>query len=297
MKTITTIEPVKMAACITTACRKKNTPKTSTPPTEAEWNKLLDYNLDDLTQTTSFGISNNAFVFTTNKGATITINGSCLRDGGNAVSRAVNLNVVEMYDNVGRALTNKTTMALNPATGQKEQTETGGVFYVMATKDGEPLTATCPIKIDIPMKNTKGPKSGTQAFEGKITNGELTWEISTKYEVVQSLYNGKYPLTPTGFGWFNADNFYNDPRPRTAIKARVPSGNGVHSVVYIITKSFPCSLGGLAGYFPIGLDCWLVFVSRKDGKYLGETKKSTLTANHSVKFDLSTAQTGSRPTM
>ena len=265
-----------------------------TPPNAERLQKLFDEGEDSETQSAHFQATNPNFVFTSARGTKITINGTCLRLNGMPVTGTVVLSMIELYENSRMAVTNKPTMGLK-ANGEKEALLSGGAFYITVKKDGQQLTTTCPIKIEAPVANTGGAVLGMQAFNGVITNKQLTWETTTSWDVIQpNAQSNNYTMNVPGFGWFNCDKFYNYPEPKTTITAKVPSGYGNLCRVYIITKNVPNSLGSIGGKYPVGLNCHLLFVSESNGKYVYMSKLETLTANHTVTFDLKDAVVGKR---
>ena len=64
--------------------------------------------------------------------------------------------------------------------------------------------------------------------------------------------------------------------------------------MYLLTKNVPNSLGTIYGKFPVGLDCYLVFVTENNGNYMWITKEQKLTANHTITFDLKEAKSGKK---
>lgn len=263
-----------------------------TPPAQGALEKLFE---DAVTAEKAFMHFNSAdpnFVYTTPRGTTVTINGTCLRLNGNPVTGTVILEFVELFDRALMAATNKPAMGLQ-SNGKKELLLSGGEFYINVKKDGVPLTTTCPVKIETPASNTGGVTTGMSAFNGFITNNELTWEPATNWDVIQVAQN-KYTLNVPGFGWFNCDKFYNDPRPKTKININVPAGYNNVSRTFILVKDLPNTLGTAAGEYPVGLNCYIMFVTEQNGKYRWITKEQTLTANHSITFDIKETLTGSR---
>lgn len=167
-------------------------------------------------------------------------------------------------------------------------------FFIDVKKDGKSLTTTCPIQIETPTSNTGGTVSGMVAFNGVIKNGNLTWERANTWEVFTNTQKNTYSLNIPGFGWFNCDKFYGYPEPKTTITANVPTGYADKSQVYLLTKNVPNSLGTIYGKFPVGLDCYLVFVTENNGNYMWITKEQKLTANHTITFDLKEAKSGKK---
>lgn len=276
-----------------TSCKKD---KDDVPPTDAAWQKLADDATAELTQTASFDASNPAYVFTSNKGTKVSINGTNLRKNGAAVTGLVRLELLELFDRKEMLLTNKPTMGKALPGGDVELLESGGSFSLKVKQDGVDLTTTGSVKIQTPASNSGGIKPGMTAFNGAISKTGIVWERTTAWEVIPTAVGQtpSYQLQVPGFGWFNCDRFYNDPRPKTTIRAEVPAGYGSSSQVYLLVKGLPNALGTISGNYPVGLDCYLMMLTTKDGQYRWITEETTLTSNHTIKFDLSKATTGSK---
>ena len=279
------------------ACKKKSntttTTTTDTPPSAAAYAKLMDDGYNSLLQTATFDASNTAYTYTSPKGTTVTIDGTCLRKNGVAVTGQVTLEFYEAYERKDMIVANKPTMGKTSG-GTYELLESGGQYYVGVKQNGTALTTTCNVMISTPASNSGGIKTGMSGFDGVMTDNGLTWEPATKWEVIPDSRKGKYNLNVPGFGWYNCDRFYNDTRPKTSLTLNVPAGYANVSAVYILAKSMPNSLGGTYGKWPVGLECYLIFVTEKDGQYRWITKETTLVNGHTESFDLAKAQTGSR---
>lgn len=290
-KTIIQITTVLFLVSQIIGCSK--TTQDDTKPTVASFNKLMDEGYKSLVQTTTFDASNTNFVFTSSKGTKVTIDGSCLRKNGNPVTGQVSLEFFEAFNRVDMAIANKPTMGKNTS-GEFEPLISGGQFFIFAKQDGIELTTTCKIAVSTPSTNLPTDMTGMSAWDGVITDGKLTWEPATKWEILSSSGHGNMSFYPPGFGRFNCDKFYNDPRPKTEITVLVPEGYGNISATGMFMKSIPNSMGGLYGKFPIGLDCHLIFVTEKNGMYQWIIKETSLVANHTIAFNLNKASTGTR---
>lgn len=274
-----------------TGCKKES--NSDEPPGAESFNKLMDEGYKSLVQTATFDASNSAFVFTSNKGTTVTIDGTCLRKNGGAVSGTVTLEFFEAYDRADMLVANKPTMGRN-ATGEIELLESAGQYFIAVKQNGSELTSNCGIQISTPESNAKGDITGMNAWDAAESAGKLVWESATKWEVVRNPPKGVLDATVPGMGGFNFDRLKADPRPKTEITALVPSGYANVSTVSIFVKGCPNALGGIYGWWPIGLECYLIFVTEKNGQYRWIIKETTITSNHAISFDLKDAQTGSR---
>lgn len=261
-------------------------------PTPLALKNLFDAKLASMTTTIDFDAST-TLNYTSPNGVILTINGNCLRKNGNAVTGEVKVNYVEIFDKGNMITSNKPTLA--NVGGNKELLESGGEFYIQATQDNVELTLTCPMSLDIPTAITGGTKTGMEPFVGIIdAEGELSWDQAATYEIltIAQATTPIYAAIIPSFGWFNCDKFYATPGPKTTITANVPSGYGANSGIFLAVKTFPNSLGKSYGQFPVGLDCYLIFVTEKDGMFRYAIKQQILTANHQVFFALSETTIG-----
>ncbi|KQT16476.1 hypothetical protein ASG31_13260 [Chryseobacterium sp. Leaf404] len=264
-----------------------------TPPSAERFNQLFEDGLRSETAFAHFDSANNNFIYTSSRGTTVKINGSCLRLNGAPVTGTVIMEFVELYDRAKMLVANKPTMGIKTS-GEKEMMLSGGEFFVTVKKDGNVLTTTCPVTIETLTSNSGGTVTGMQAFNGAIANNTLTWTPTATWDVITNtqVTPNKYTMSVPGFGWFNCDKFYNYPNPKTTITANVPSGYANASQVFIITKDVPNALGTIGGQYPVGLQCYLLFVTENNGNFMWVTKEQTLTANHTIFFDLKDAQVG-----
>jgi hypothetical protein len=262
------------------------------PSTMEKLNALFDDALIGEKQFAHFNAEQGYF-YKSAKGSVVGIPPACLRLNGNPVTGTVILEFIELFDRAKMISTNKPTMGLLP-NNEQEMMLSGGEFYVNVTQNGQNLTTTSPILIYTPVSNTGGLVTGMKPFKGSITNNNLVWEALNKDVFVGLVEGNKYSLSIPGFGWFNCDKFYNYPDPKTTITANVPSGFANVSQVYLLAKNVPNALGNIGGKFPVGLQCYLMFVTENKGNFMWITKEQTLTANHSVTFDLKDAQYGKK---
>lgn len=226
--------------------------------------------------------------FVSSRGVKLTINGSCLRKNGNPVVGEVKIKYVEIFDKGNMLTTNKPT--LGSTGGNKELLYSGGEFLIEAYQEDVLLTLSCPFLLEIPTSLTGGTQTGMLPFAGTIdANGDLSWEQATTYELITNVQAATpvYAALIPSFGWFNCDKFATTPGPKTTITANVPAGYGANSGIFLSVKTFPNALGKSYGQFPVGLDCYLIFVTEKDGKFRYAIKPQVLTAGHQVTFDLS----------
>ncbi len=266
-------------------------------PTTQALNNLYDGKLASLTTVQTFDAST-TLNYTSPKGVKLTINGSSLRKNGNPVTGQIKVKYIELFDKGTMLTANKATMGNNA--GEQNLLVSGGEFYIKAYQEDVELTLALPITLQIPTELTGGPDTAMLPFKGTINaEGELTWTQAPTVELfiapVQGTTNFNYNVILDGFGWFNCDRFYNNAGPKTAITTFVPSGYGNgNSDVFLVVKSIPNSLGKTFGQFPVGLDCYLVFVTEQSGKFRYAIKPQVLTANHQATFNLSETTLGTK---
>jgi hypothetical protein len=88
------------------------------------------------------------------------------------------------------------------------------------------------------------------------------------------------------FGWFNCDRFASFTGPMTDIEIIVAEGyDNTNSAIFIAIEGEPNTLGNLYGEYPVGLECYIIFVSvDEDGNWVYAVKPVTLTADASYTF-------------
>lgn len=261
-------------------------------PTSDALKTLFDARLSAISNVKFFE-ANTIFNWTSPKGVVLEIDGSCLRKNGNPVVGEVKILYVEIFDKGNMLTTNKPT--LGNLSGNKELLYSGGEFYIQASQNGVNLTLTCPMSLEIPTSLTGGTQSGMLPFTGTIdSNGDLSWDLATTIKIITTTQDGTpiYAALIPSFGWFNCDRFGGTPGPKTTITANVPAGYGANAGIFLSVKTIPNALGKSYGQFPVGLDCYLIFVTEKDGKFRYAIKPQVLTADHQVTFSLSETTLG-----
>lgn len=267
-------------------------------PLQETVNNLFKSSLNSKIQVTEFDAST-TYTFTSSKGVEVTINGNCLKKNGMPVMGPVKLEYIELFGKGDMMSTNKVTMGKTIA-GEDRLLVSGGEFFTRVTQNGVELTTDCGVSFLIPTSLTGGPDTAMLPFVGTTdANGNITWEQSTTSDIAvvqdQGSVNSFYNAFNGSFGWFNCDRYADYSGAKTTITTLVPQGYGSVSHIFVITKNIPNSLGKAFGEFPIGLECSLVFVTEKDGKYRYAIKPTTpLVANHTVTFALSETTIGTQ---
>lgn len=270
--------------------------------TAEEFNSIRENALEKITQKFQFNAEDGVATFTSTKGVVININGACLTKNGNAVTGAIDLEYVEIFNKATMLSTNKPTMG-NMPNGDKAMLITGGEFFVEAKQNGVALATGCDIQLIIPTDLTGGNDNDMLLWDGIIDeDGDLAWE-----EVKRDGANGKDGVFAEGtnyyaflgtFGWSNVDKFYNDARPKTTILAGVPLDyDNTNCAIYL---SYDGEASGLArldtydpltglfsehyGQIPIGLECHAIFVSEVNGDWKYAIKAVTIVENGIITF-------------
>ncbi len=263
-------------------------------PSSSEFHHLFNEELQNRTQSFHMNAEDGYITFTSANGVEFSIDGSCLKLNGQSVTGAIDIEFVELFDRGDMLVTNKLTMGVYNS--EKYLLQSGGEFYINAKKDGQQLSLDCQMHITVPVALTGGVNNNMLPFTGILdSNGNISWEIIVGSELWTNLTLNfpAYEAVLDNFGWFNCDEFYNTIGPQTEITAFVPEGYGnENNLVLIATKDMPNSLGSIAGKYPVGLECHIIFVSELNGKFLYSIKQNeTLITNHQVSFPRSEMQT------
>lgn len=278
------------------------------PPSSQQFAELRAKSLENITQYFEFNADDGYISLITANGVEILIDTYCLSKNGESVNGMVNLEYVEIFEKGNMITTNKPTMGYLP-NGDKALLLTGGEFFFEATQDDVSLDIHCPITIVVPTSLTGGDDYEMIMWNGIIDeDGDLTWDEETfdrdcdgdcpDGESGLFIENEKYYAFVNNFGWTNIDRFYNDPRPKTTLKVKPPTGyNYKNSAVYL---SYDGESTGLAqldtfddgmfsehyGQIPIGLECHLLFVTEDNGVWRYAIKPVTIAENEVYSFSI-----------
>ncbi len=298
MKQIKKLGVFLLATITLLSCDTDDGVKQNALPLPETLNNLFQASLNSKIQVAEFDAST-TYTFTSSKGVKLTIYGGCLKKNGVLVTGSVKLEFIELFDKADMLTTNKATMG-KTATGEDQLLVSGGEFFTRVTQNGVELTTDCGVNYQVPTSLTGGDDNAMLPFNG-ITdeNGNITWEQSTTTDLIvatdQATGNSIYNAFANDFGWFNCDRFLSIPGEKTTITTNVPSGYGAVSHIFLATKDIPNSLGKSYGQFPVGMECSIIFVTEKDGKYRYAIKPVTaLTSNHTVTFSLAETTIGTQ---
>lgn len=299
MKSKTLIAIVAGLGLMVTACKKDKDPVTTTggTPNGAQLTSFFNDNLNGKTQHFTVNASTGGAITGTH-GTKVYVIGGFLKDGsGNVITGNVDIELVEIYDRATMVLLNKPTMGILP-NGDKGTLISKGEYYLKITQNGMPVNANDGVYVMVPADNIDGPGNGMSLFDGIIDpqTGNLAWELvqdTLPVEADSAQGASSYNILDGEWGWTNVDRFYNDPRPKTVLKAKLPTGyDNTNCEVYLSYDGEPGALASLDtytsdGYFsehygliPIGLEVHFIAVTMIDGNLHYAIQAATITDGH-----------------
>ncbi|MDD5569953.1 MAG: hypothetical protein PHD97_02235 [Bacteroidales bacterium] len=168
------------------------------------------------------------------KGTKITfMANSFVNASGQAVTGDIDIELKELLDKHDILLSDKPTVSYG------RLLETGGVFYIKATQNGQRLKSVNPVKISYNYTNLQ---NDMQVFSlAYPTDSVPTWTLRNDSSLVTTdslTYNmWLYPTFPDSIGWINCDRFYNV-SPRTNIEVTSNDFPDINNtVIYIYFKT------------------------------------------------------------
>ena len=296
MKTTTKILSLAIVASLfaTISCNDNDDNSIATDdnyiPTAAEFQASQQSYLDSKTQTFTFNTADNSKTFTTANGAKFTVNASCLTIDGAAVTGALEVKIVDLYDKSDMIMANKPTVGMNGS--DKELLVSGGEYNITITQNGKTAVATCPISVEIPTSLTGGNDVNMIPWIGRISSadGSIVWNAVNKETINNTtvpfveVQNNNYILQ-AGLGWFNCDRFYKITASTTPTIVLPTGYNTTNSAVYVAIKGEPNSLGNLPMKLPVGLEIYAIFQTvTKSGDVKYAVKTIIITENHKIEF-------------
>lgn len=283
------------------------------PPTAAAFKSISEQGVKKNTQKFTITAGTGVVTITSAKGVKLNINGDCLTKNGVAVTGAVDIEYIELFDKGTMLITNKPTMGIT-ADGKKNLLISGGEFFIKATQGGVELKTSCSMNLIVPTALTDGLDNAMTLWNGIIDEkGELAWKENKPN--ADGTGGGKggvqgeganYYVTFGNFGWTNVDRFYSDPRPKTTLLVAAPAGyDNNNSAVYLsydgegnnaLAKLDTYTPAGLFsehyGQIPIGLKCHVIFATESNGQWRYAIKAVTVAANDVYTFTLAETTVG-----
>lgn len=294
MKKITLIAVTAGLSILMTACKKDPDPATANA-NGAQLTSFFNENVSDETQHFTVNAGTGAFIQGTH-GTTVTIYGGMLLDASNnPVTGNVDVELVEIYDRASMVLLNKPTMGIL-GNGDKSALISKGEYYLKVSQNGIALNANNAVIVHVPTANIVGQNLGMSLFDGTFDNGNLAWEVvQDSVDIVQDSAQGgsSYVILENQWGWTNVDRFYSDPRPKTVLKAKLPTGyDNTNCEVYLAYDGEPGILASLDTYttdgffsehyglIPIGLEVHFIAVTMIDNQLHYAIQAATITDGH-----------------
>ncbi len=300
MKTKTLIAITAGLGLMVTACKKDKDPETTTgaTPNGAQLTSFFSGNVDNNTQHFTVNAATGGMI-TGVHGTKVYIYSGYLQDGsGNPIVGNVDVELIEVYDRASMVMLNKPTVGILQ-NGDKSTLISKGEYYLKITQNGNPVNANGGVFVTVPANNISGPNNGMSLFDGVIDNqGNLAWElVQDSVDIIQDTLQGggtvSYSILEGQWGWTNVDRFYNDPRPKTVLKAKLPAGyDNTNCEVYLSYDGEPGALASLDtytsdGYFsehygliPIGLEVHFIAVAMIDGQLHYAIQDATISDGH-----------------
>ena len=283
------------------------------PPSAEAFKGITEKGIKRNTQNFTATAGNGLITITSAKGVKLNINGDCLTKNGAAVTGAIDIEYIELFDKGNMLVTNKPTMGIT-ADGKKNLLISGGEFFIKATQGGVELKTSCTMNLMIPTALTDGLDNAMTLWTGVIDDkGDLAWRDANKPNAdgtggkggVQGEGNNYY-VTFGNFGWTNVDRFYSDPRPKTTLLVDAPEGyDNTNSAVYLsydgegnnaLAKLDTYTAAGLFsehyGQIPVGLKCHVIFATEDNGQWRYAIKAVTVAANDIYTFTLAETTVG-----
>lgn len=282
------------------------------PPTGAAFKSISEKGLKKNTQNFTITGGTGVVTITSAKGVKLNINSDCLTKNGVAVTGAVDIEYIELFDKGNMLVTNKPTMGIMPD-GNRNLLISGGEFFIKATQNGVELATTCNISLQVPASLTDGVDTAMTLWKGIIDDeGNLAWEDARKADGTNGGKGGveagqnSYYVSFGNFGWTNVDRFYSDPRPKTTILVDAPEGyDNTNSAIYLsydgegtnaLAKLDTYTAQGLFsehyGQIPVGLACHIIFATEDNGNWRYAIKGVTVQANDVYTFTMAETTVG-----
>lgn len=275
------------------SCKKDRDiiPQQTTAADSAVFNKLMQDGLNSITETTTLTVpSKYTWVsYKSANGPLLMINGDGLRKNGTLVSGKVLLSFTVVNDRKSMIIANKPNMAITTS-GTYEMLANSTAYNISITQDDVAITTDYYHNVEISNPATAPYMDDTLAYNGKVFDNNLSWAPTNQWKV--NVSGKKYYMGLPGNGWYAIGKTNNDNRPKTRITVNIPDGYANASRVYIIPKGTTQSVGAVWGTYPVGMDCYVLFLTERNGQYCWIAKETTITNNHIENIDINNAQNG-----
>ena len=217
--------------------------------------------------------------------------------GGSPVTGNVQIELIEIYDRAAMLMMNKPTMGELP-NGDRSTLISGGEYYLKITQNGQEVYAPGGVYVSMPTDNTGGVDLNMSLFDLAIETNDQWWDlvadsVAIGQDSMQGGWATSYEILDGQWGWTNVDRFYDDPRPKTIIKAQLPDGyDNTNCEVYLTFDGEETALASLDiyttdGYFsehygliPIGLEVHFIAVTMIDNQLHYAIQGATITNGH-----------------
>lgn len=287
-----------LTGLVFTSCKKSDPVPDTATPNATQLHSFFNNNVTNETQHFTINASTGGYIVG-EKGTRIQIGPNSLYNASNQlVSGNVDVELVEVYDRASMVLLNKPTMGQLPD-GDLSTLISGGEYYLKITQNGQQVHAPNGVWVALPTQNTGNASNEMSLFDGIIDDeGDLVWNLTEdSVAVVQDSVGGtwttSYNILDGEWGWTNVDRFYNDPRPKTVLKAKLPDGyDNTNTEVYLAYVGEPSALASLDiftadgffsehyGLIPIGLEVHFIAVTMINGQLNYAIQSTTITNGH-----------------
>ena len=166
--------------------------------------------IQSITGSKGTAIQFNANSFVTQSGATVTGN--------------IDIELIEIFDKSDMILANVPTMG-ETWNGDLEPLISGGEFFVSASQNGNALKLAPFTSYQATVPAPGGTNTSMELFYGDESRGSdtLIWDEADSGRIQQGTGNS-YLCFFDSLRWINCDYFWNDPNPKTAVRAQLPAG-------------------------------------------------------------------------
>jgi len=189
---------------------------------------------------------------------------------GQPVTGNVAIEVKEILKPIDMILSNM------PTVSDGRPLESGGQFFIRATKNNEELKLAPGKQVQVVVRNANAQAmQGMQVFNGVETaNGSVNWQLNTNQaNVVRPDSTGStlYTMFSDQINWLNIDKFYNEPQITYTVNvANTPDINETVVYVHLTGRNtafgFPRTAAGFTSDYLIAAQATLVAICVKDEK-------------------------------